>query len=139
MFLANSYILHADTLSRTPVSPSESSNLQAEADLFLALSVDHLPASSQRINTIRKAQDSDPVCFTLVSYFNKGWPYKSNLSVPLMPYWKFRGQLSVHNNLMLYGSHIVIPYPMQQEMLKKLHEGHQGIQRCLLHAQISIW
>ena len=50
-----------DTLSRAPVSPSESSNLQEEADLLLALSVDHLPASSQRIDTIRKAQDSEYV------------------------------------------------------------------------------
>ena len=57
----------ADTLSRAPVSPSESSNLQEGADLLLALSVDHLPASSQRIDTIRKAQDSDPVCSTLIS------------------------------------------------------------------------
>ena len=81
-----------DTLSRAPVSPSESSNLQEEADLLLALSVDHFPASSQCIDTIRKAQDSDTVCSTLVSYCNKGWPHKNNLSVPLMPYWKFRGQ-----------------------------------------------
>jgi len=63
----------------------------------------------------------------------------NNLSVLLIPYWKFRGQLSVHNNLLLYGSRIVIPYPMQQEMLKKLHEGHQGIQICPLSAKISIW
>jgi len=56
-----------------------------------------------------------------------------------MPYWKFRDQLTVHNNLLLYGSHIVIPYPMQQEILKKLHEGHQGIERCCLRVQISIW
>ena len=42
-----------DTLSRAPVSPSESSNLQDKADLLLALSVDHLPASSQHIDTIK--------------------------------------------------------------------------------------
>ena len=93
-----------DTLSKAPVSPSGSSNLQEEADLLLALSVDHLPASSQCIDTIKKAQESDLVCSTLVSYCNN---HKNNFSVPLLPYWKLRGQLSVHNNLLLYGLHIV--------------------------------
>lgn len=102
----------ADTLSRAPVSPVESSNLQEEADLLLALSVNNLPASSQRVDTIKKAQESDPVCSTLVSYCNHGWPHKNNLSVPLIPYWKYRGQLTVHNNLLLYGPRIVIPYSM---------------------------
>jgi len=50
-----------------------------------------------------------------------------------------RGQLTVHNNLLLYGACIVIPFPMQKEILQKLHKGHQGIQRCRLRAKMSVW
>ena len=57
----------------------------------------------------------------------------------LKPYWKWRGQLSTHKNLLLYGACIVIPLSMQQEILQKLPEGHQGIQRCRLWAKTSVW
>jgi len=57
----------ADTLSRAPISSTESNDLQEEADLLMEISVDHLPASSQRIDELKKAQASDPVCSTIIS------------------------------------------------------------------------
>ena len=64
---------------------------------------------------------------------------RSTVSSQLKPYWKWRGQLTTHINLLLYGTRIVIPLSMQQEILQKLHEGHQGIQRCRLRAKTSVW
>ena len=128
----------ADTLSRAPISTSESYNLHEEADLLMQISIDHLPASSQRIDEIKKAQASDTVCSTLVSYCENGWPEKHALSLQLKPYWKWQGQLSTHNRLLLYGTRIVIPSSMQPEILQKLHDSHQGIQRCRLRAKTSV-
>ena len=48
-------------------------------------------------------------------------------------------ELSVHNNLLLRGSRIVIPPTLQQDMLKKLHKSHQGITKCRLRAKQSMW
>ena len=45
----------------------------------------------------------------------------------------------MHNNLLLRGSRIVVPQPLQKETLQKLHQGHQGIQKCRLHARSSVW
>ena len=129
----------ADTLSRAPISTSESYNLHEEADLLMQISIDHLPASSQRIDEIKTAQASDTVCSTLISYCENGWPKKHSLSLQLKPYWKWQGQLSTHNKLLLYGTRIVIPLSMQPEILHKLHNGHQGIQRCRLRAKTSVW
>ena len=33
----------------------------------------------------------------------------------------------------------MVPPPLQKEPLKRLHQGHQGIQRCRLRAQSSVW
>ena len=43
------------------------------------------------------------------------------------------------NNLLLYGSHIVVPAALQKEALVKIHQGHQGVQRCYLRAMNSVW
>ena len=42
-------------------------------------------------------------------------------------------------NLLLYRRRIVVPRSLQQETLKKIHAGHQGIQRFRLRAQSSVW
>ena len=133
------YLYTADTLSRAPIQCTEPCNLQEEADLLMEISVENLPASSQRIDKLTRAQATDPVCSTLICYCENGWPDKHLIRTELKPYWKCRGQLTTHNNLLLYGTRIVIPLSMQQEILQKLHEGHQGIQRCRLRAKISVW
>ena len=133
------YLYTADTLSHAPMQCTEPHNLQEEADLLMEISVQHLPVSSQRIDELTKAQAADSVCSTLISYCDSGWPDKHLLRTELKPYWKWKGQLTTHNNLLLYGIRIVIPLSMQQEILGKLHEGHQGIQRCHLRAKISVW
>jgi len=53
---------------------------------------------------------------------------------------KFSDYLLGHTNgLLLYDQRIVVPASLQQETLEKLHTGHQGIQRCRLRAQSSVW
>ena len=34
---------------------------------------------------------------------------------------------------------ILIPYTLQMEMLDFIHEGHQGIEKCLLHSRESLF
>ena len=77
----------------------------------------YLPASSQCIDKLTKAQAADPVCSTLIPYCENGWPDKHLLRTELKPYWKWKGQLATHNNLLLYGTCIVIRLSMQQEIL----------------------
>ena len=54
-------------------------------------------------------------------------------------YWQFRGELSLCDNLLLYGTRIVVPDKMKHETLQKIHQGHQGIQRCRLRVNTSVW
>ena len=63
----------------------------------------------------------------------------ANIPPEVKPYWQARGQLTVHSNLLLYGPRIVIPNSLQKDILSKIHEGHQGIQKCHLRANTSVW
>ena len=50
-----------------------------------------------------------------------------------------RGTLSVSNGLLTYGDHIIVPKDMRPAILDKIHQGHQGIGKCLERAKDSVW
>ena len=43
------------------------------------------------------------------------------------------------DGLLMWGQRVVIPEPLQVEVLHKLYGGHQGITRCRSRAKISVW
>ena len=46
--------------------------------------------------------------------------------------------MAMPHNLLLYGSRIVVPASLQKDTLEKIHQGHQGIKRCRMRAQICL-
>ena len=129
-----------DTLSRAPItSDKDTSDLQEEVEYLMEMCINNLPANSHRLEEFRKAQATDTVCSTIIGYCQNDWLRKSSIPLEVKPYWQARGQLTVHNNLLLYGPRIVIPSSLQKEILSKIHEGHQGIQKCRLRANTSVW
>lgn len=50
-----------------------------------------------------------------------------------------QGYLTKKDDLLLYGSWIVVPAGMQQMTLTKLYEGHLRIKRWRLQARVSVW
>ena len=132
----------ADTLSRAPLKFTANSDELMEiqeVEFYISTVISTLPVSDTRLSTIAQAQANDQVCSTLISYSQNGWPDKSSLPDAIKPYGKYEGDFSVHNNLLLFQNRVVIPKQQQQEILQKLHNGHQGIQRCRLRAQASVW
>jgi transposase InsO family protein len=57
----------------------------------------------------------------------------------IQPYARVNGQLSVGNDIITSEDRIVIPEALRAETLKILHETHQGVVKCLLKAQMTIW
>ena len=113
--------------------------LEEEAESLMEVGISQLPASKERLDDYRQAQSEDIVCSTLINYCRHGWPDKSRAEQMVKPFWEHRGELTVHNDLLLYGCRIVIPKPLQKEVLQKIHKGHQGIQRCRLRAKQAVW
>ncbi len=47
--------------------------------------------------------------------------------------------LSLCGDLLMYNHRIVIPAALRKDILNKIHEGHQGVERCRMRARQSVW
>ena len=45
----------------------------------------------------------------------------------------------MEDGILLKSYRILIPYTLQMEMLDLIHEGHQGIKKCLLYSRESVF
>ena len=99
----------------------------------------YLPASADRLQQFRVAQQQDSTCSRLITFCKQGWPNKSQITGEALQYWPVREEPSLHDDLLIRGHRIVIPCSLQQETLQKIHSGHQGIQRCRLCMSTSDW
>ena len=133
------HLYTADTLSRSPLTARESTDLEQLAELAAAAIVTHLPASQDRLDVYRQAQIEDPTCSIVREYCHTGWPERSSIDPQVKVFWDKRGELIVSQELLLCGTRLVIPASLREETLRKLHEGHQGIVRSRLCAKTAVW
>ena len=74
-----------------------------------------------------------------MEFCRSGWPNRHSIPAAVKAYWKARNSLSIHNNLLLFNSRVVVPPPLQENVLERIHEGHQGISRCQMLTKASVW
>ena len=131
----------ADILSRAPVSLPGNNSIEfmQEVESFIQRVIAALPAKVDRLQQYCDAQTTDVVCSKLKTYCTTGWPDKRHLPCDIKPYWNHRGELTVVDNLLLCGHRIVVPVALQTQTLDKIHQGHQGIQRCRVRARKAVW
>ena len=136
------HLYTADTLSRAPVGGQDNSDLsfQKEVDAYVNCIVQEcIPATEQRLDQYREAQEKDIVCQQVKEYCRNGWPRKGSVRPEIAPYWTARSSLTECNQLLMYGHRIVIPKSLQKDTLRKIHLGHQGIDRCRARTAASVW
>ena len=116
----------------------QETKLQEEVEWFIQSYFS--PTSQQEcLEEIHQQQAGDSICSKLTTYLTTGWPNKHSLPHSLKHYWTVRGELSLHEGLLLYGNHIVIPTSLQKQILQRNHHGNQGIQKCRLRISMSAW
>ncbi len=69
----------------------------------------------------------------------EGWPESGRCTGAEKLYWSERAYLSVHDGLLLKGTRLVIPSALRNDVLARLHEGHQGVAKCRERARQSVW
>ena len=129
----------ADTLSRAPEQSDSQPQEYPDTEFLVNALVAYLPADADRLECYRTAQRSDPVCSQILQYCRDRWPSKHRVKGDLAAYWKVRGELTICDDLLLRGSCIVVPKSQQAETLRKVHQGHQGIQRCRQRVSTAVW
>ena len=129
----------ADTLSRAPLPYVTAADKQFQEDVYLFVNqvVESLPATDSRREEIRKHQEEDRICQQVVQFCKEGWPER--VKGPLRLYQPHAAELTVINGLLLKGCQLVIPLALRDEMLDRIHTGHQGITKCRARARQAVW
>ena len=94
--------------------------------------------SGLQLKDIVENQLQDKTCQVQTKYCQSEWPDHSHTVSCAKCYYPVANDLSVCNNLLLRGDRIVIPQSLQQQILAKLHCGHQGVTNCGQKAYQSI-
>ena len=70
----------------------------------------------------------------------QGWP-KTIKEVPpeIQKYWTFQEELMIEDGLILKGTRIVIPDGKRGEILKQIHGGHLGLNKCQMQAKETVY
>ena len=127
-------LLLADSLSRLPITlPGTPINLDVRVNLI------HF--SSDRLQELKQKTSTDPELGPLRDVIIHGWPDEQRqLPKVLKPYWSFRDELSIEDGAILKGStQTLIPKTMQPYILKCIHTGHMGRDKCRWRAKASVF
>jgi len=131
-------LLIADALSRSPLPHNDkdverAEEIEAHVDAIQSL----WPVSSEKLQYIKEATANDSELHQLTQFTSHGWP---RVTPPELRNFECnKSDLSLQDGLLLFRDRIVIPSTLRKEMLGRLHETHQGFNKCLENAQGSIW
>ena len=99
----------ADTLSRAPITSSSDCFDNMDMESFLHVIASSLPVNPDRLEVYCQAQKADPICSQIIAYCNQGWPSRHRIEEKYRSYWKVRSELSIVDDLLLFGTCIVVP------------------------------
>ncbi|KAI4890200.1 hypothetical protein NFI96_001996, partial [Prochilodus magdalenae] len=130
----------ADALSRGPEQCYGDRDLQDDVAAHIDNVISQAPATPQRIRDIKQSTVSDPQLQAVRSFIRSGWPeYLDSVPESARDFYQVRGELSEVDGLVLRGSRIVIPEGMRKVILERIHDGHQGLNKCRERALQSVW
>lgn len=127
-----SLIANADALSRLPVMGSTE-------DAY-CLSVNG--SFEEQVLTFHRVAEQtvqDPVLSVLKDWVLKGCPNSSDVRSKIPNFFKLSSKLSVDRDCLLFGSRVIIPSKLRDEVLEILHKNHVGIVRTKMLARSYVW
>ena len=140
VFTAGKNLVTADALSRTPTSApgKEEDKKEQETRAYVRCVIDSIPASDQRLEEVRKEQELDETCrFVKEFVLRDHWPESAKKDYKT--FYNERHSFSVTDGILLYAGRLVIPSVLREEMLNRLHQGHQGIVKTRALARSTVW
>ena len=100
----------------------------------------NIPVSSSEIDLIHGETAKDHTLNLLRHYIHMGWPVdRRMLPHELHTFWNYREDLSMENGLITKGARLIIPSTLRRKVLEQIHEGHLGIEKCMLKARDSVF
>ena len=97
------------------------------------------PLVDGNLEQVKEETVNDPILQEVMLYAQSTWPGKETVSAGVQKYYQFKDELYVQDGMVLRGHRLVIPFALRQEMLSRIHEGHQGIVKCSRRAREAVW
>ena len=99
-----------------------------------------LKARDDSIHRIRRATQANDNLTILKHIIQHRWP-RTVKGVPqeIQKYWTFHEELTIEDGLILKGMQIVIPEKMREDILKQIHEGHLGFNKCQMRVKETVY
>ena len=148
-FKPGKYLIVADTLSRAFDRSVKKSNTEEEIKAHVDVVRHNAQVSDPMWEKIAIHTKEDEVLQDVMNAVHFGWEKfheyvygatESDQAQSLKPYYHFRGDITEIDGVLVKGSKVIIPKMLQGEMLKKIHEGHLGIEKCQARArQVMYW
>ena len=99
-----------------------------------------LPARSDILHQLRVSTQADDELALLKHTIMQGWPSAiKQVSPVLHPYWTFREELTVEDGLIMKDTRVVVPNKQCKAILKLIHRGHLGLNKCKLQAKETVY
>ena len=100
----------------------------------------YIPVSSTEIDLIHEETSKDPMLTLLKHYIHMEWPSECRmLQQELHTYWNYWEDLSLENGLITKGARLLIPSTLRRKVIEQIHDGHQGIEKCMLKAREAVF
>ena len=129
----------AEALSRVTPLPMEEDGIQLPI-IAVNLVMVNIPCSSNELDQIHGETRKDPTLKLLMHYISDGWPVEQRqLPQELHVYWNYWEDLSIKDGIATKGSRVLISSTLQRKALQQIHEGHQGVEKCMLKASESMF
>ena len=89
---------------------------------------------------VRDETSHDVWLMQLIDMAEHGFPASPQLMPPqLLPYWRFKDDLSVVDGVLMYGLRAVIPPKLRDEVISHLHSAHQGVSQMTNRANECVF
>ena len=128
---SNKY-LNADMLSRLPVTKTAKG---PSYNVISHIQIETLPVTAAEMKIPTK---NDAILFEALKYLRDDkWP--EHIIQELRPYFTERNELSIENDIIMWGLRVVIPSCYRHKILFELHKNHPGMSRMKSLSRLHLW
>lgn len=124
----------ADMLSRNSLNVTEYDSEM----LNMVHSVSrYLPLSPEKKISLRQATSNDPVLTKIINYYYHGWP--KTVTKDCQRFEKLKDSIYIQDGLLFFEDKIIVPNSLQYNIMKMMHQGHNGISKCINKAKVLFY
>ena len=112
-------------------------------DEFYVNQWESLPVTT---DTVRRCTRTDRELSQIYEYTLSGWPksvsqhmHGKDLPDQSCIFFNRRNEMSINQGCLVWGTHVVIPKSLREQLLHEVHTGHLGIVRMKHVARSFIW